>query len=226
MIPVLVMSDELSEIWTRLKLAEARIKALEMRVEQDKVIEDLHRKQAFSYRFVATSDDYYAWTLQKRAAFLRCEVPQLCKTVLFENTGKNDLSTEDISDSKYYFVIVQYQSKIDVDLLRAMIIKLRGEDNKLAKKHFNFMLAPESISEKLTGFIHNGVCPFGLRDQSIPILICKSVLELSPPVVFVGGGHPQLKLCISTQDLSEAGKVFSSQISVPRSRLELVESVD
>lgn len=210
------------ELWKRIRRAEERLTVLEIGQEQNKVTEDLKKKQVYSYGFVQTSGDYYSWTLQKRASYLGCEVSQLCKTVLFENTAKSDTSTGDASDSKYYFVIVQYQAKIDVDLLRDTIMKLRSGNSSsdaLPKKRFNFMLAPEQVSDELTGFIHNGVCPFALKDQSIPILICERVLE--QPVVFLGGGHPHLKLKISTKELSEAGKTHTGVFSIPRSRLEL-----
>ena len=213
------------DLRARILRADARITDLEMDIEQEKVTSDLVEKQVHVYRFFKTSPDYYSWSLQKRASYLGCEVSQLCKTVLFENFAKSGISTEQAADSKYYFVIVQYQAKIDVDLMRDTIMKLRScsGTNAISKKHYNFMLASEKVSDSLTGFIHNGVCPFALRDQSIPILICEHVLKQT--VVFLGGGHPQLKLQISTKELSNAGRVYSGVFSTPRSRLELSEEL-
>ena len=48
------MSEGLEDVWRRLKLAEARVKACEMHAEQMKVTKDLVRKQAFLFRFLAS----------------------------------------------------------------------------------------------------------------------------------------------------------------------------
>jgi prolyl-tRNA editing enzyme YbaK/EbsC (Cys-tRNA(Pro) deacylase) len=217
------MSD-LAPTLKRIACCEERITRLEMDAETIKVKRDLEAKQVFSFKFTHTLSNYYDTTLQMRADFLGVGVPQLCKTVLFENLAKSDIQTTDASDSKYYLVVVQYQAKIDVDLLRDMIIDMRQGDKKLSKKRFNFMLAPEEVSNKLTGFRHNGVCPFGLQDKTIPIILCKRLLEL--PLIYLGGGHPQLKLCVSTKDFSECEGVYTgtSYISNPRSRLEMEEA--
>ena len=209
-------------IISRIENAEIRLETLEMDREVSKVSQDLASKGVGAYKFVYTNPDYYDHCLAARALFLggavdgQVDTSQLCKTVVFENVASST-GSGDVTDSKYYCVVVQYQAKIDVDLLRDFIQNMRRDpENRLSKKHFNFMLAPEEISDTLTGFKHNGVCPFGLKEESLPIIVCKRVVDAGP-VIFVGGGHPRIKLCLSTKEFVSCPNVFClGTISVPR----------
>ena len=203
----------------RLIAVEKRLHLLEIDTETEKVTADLLRQGVSAFKFYNTEANYYDTSLAARADYLGAKVHQLCKTVLLSNTTKQDESTADVTDSKYYCVVVQYQAKIDVDLLRDVIVNMRSE-NKLPRKHFNFMLAPEEVSDRLTDFKHNGVCPFGLKDSTLPIIVCQRVLEAGH-MVFLGGGHPQMKLCLSTTGIASCASVHClGTISTPRLLLD------
>ena len=79
---------------------------------------DIIKKQVYSFKFLNVSDDYYNFPLKERAAQLKCSVPQLCKSILFENTAYSRepnyiFNTPfDVTNSQYYLVIVQYIGKI------------------------------------------------------------------------------------------------------------------
>jgi len=160
--------------------------------------------------------DYYDGPLEQRAKTLGANsVSQLCKTIVFENVAhQSDFSYSDITDSRYYCVVVQYEAKIDLELVTKLIISLRepGKD-RLNKKKFNFQLAPEDVSDKLTGFIHNGVSPFGMKTP-LPIIVCERCVQVEPSVLWMGGGHPNLKLCLSISDfLKSTNAVHGIEVS-------------
>lgn len=84
-------------------------------------------------------------------------------------------------------------------------------------KYFTDMrLAPEDVSEKLTGYGHNGVSPFGMLDASIPVIVCKSVLNVRPKFVWMGGGHKDLKLGMAVSEFVNALNAIVLDVSEPR----------
>jgi hypothetical protein len=97
---------------TRIQSAEARVNAVAEKLEKNKVInrvsQDLLQKGVYSYRFVTVPKHYYDLTLQERAALLNGNVPQLCKSIVFENTVCDHHEMSDITNSRYYCVIIQY----------------------------------------------------------------------------------------------------------------------
>src|SRR3546814_2670861 len=89
---------------------------------------------------------------------------QLCKTIVFENLACTRDDCEDPKNSKFYCVVVQYEAKLDTEKLRTYVHSLN--DNQLSKKKFNFQLAPAETSDRLTGYTHNAVTPFGIDRKS------------------------------------------------------------
>jgi prolyl-tRNA editing enzyme YbaK/EbsC (Cys-tRNA(Pro) deacylase) len=88
---------------------------------------------------------------------------------------------------------------------------------RLEPKYFSDMrLAPEEVSEKLTGYGHNGVSPFGMLDKSIPIVVCKSILDVRPKFIYMGGGHKDLKLGMAVSEFVDAVDAIVLDISEPR----------
>ena len=128
-------------LYLRLENIEKRLDMLEKSSAQELVTNDLIKQGLSSFNFFHTEKNYYGTSLSARANFLHANVCQLCKTVLFENTLTTSTSKRDISDSKYYCVVVQYQAKIDVDLLRDAIINLRCKD-KLPHQALQFHARP------------------------------------------------------------------------------------
>lgn len=94
------------------------------------------------------------------------EPRQLCKTIVFENLACTREDCADPRNSKYYCVIVQYEAKLDTEKLRAFVHSLN--DNKVPKKRFNFQLASAETSDRLTGYTHNAVTPYGMF-ENIPV---------------------------------------------------------
>jgi hypothetical protein len=89
----------------------------------------------------------------------------LCKSILFENTRYQPFHDNqdplDIANSRFYLVIVQYEDKINAQKLINFVREDLG-GGKIARKKYNFRLAPEDKAFELTGFIKNGVTAFGM----------------------------------------------------------------
>jgi hypothetical protein len=99
-----------------LQTRAAKIEELLEKIEKDIAAEnpcsrikaDLLYFSLLSFRFWHVPINYYDMTLALRAQFLGCNVSQLCKTIVFENVACNHRTTTDVSNSKFYCVIVQY----------------------------------------------------------------------------------------------------------------------
>jgi prolyl-tRNA editing enzyme YbaK/EbsC (Cys-tRNA(Pro) deacylase) len=57
-------------------------------------------------------------------------------------------------------------------------------------------LAPEEVSDALTGFEHNGVSPIGTKTR-LPIIFSHRIAALDPDVFWLGAGEVDLKLGMS-----------------------------
>ncbi len=115
------------------------------------------------------------------------------------------------------FANIPLIARIDTILLRNLIHGLRPAEERLSKKSFNFQLAPEDASLALTGFGHNGIAPFGfLSGKKIPIVICSRCLEVSPPLLYLGGGHVDVKLLIPISDLLKSTHAITGLITENR----------
>lgn len=102
------------------------------------------------------------------SAFLGCQVPHLCKSIIVENTACTNTGVADPRNSRFYCVILQYNAKLNAEQLMRFVRNLIPEAERPGRKHFNFQHAPGSVSEELTGFQHNGVAPFGMK-APIPV---------------------------------------------------------
>ncbi|KAJ3232908.1 hypothetical protein HDU81_002595 [Chytriomyces hyalinus] len=158
-------------------------------------------------RFYQVESDYYSWSYERR--MLRMSAPSinhLCKTLFFENTrftgnGGGDLL--DPQNSKYYAVIVQYIGKLNSAKLTNFVRALSNG----TKKNFNLRVASESESDEFTGYKSGGVTPFGMA-RSVPVIVSKAILELRPPVLFLGAGHADWKVAVPVQDYLKSSKSF------------------
>jgi hypothetical protein len=107
------IESRLSSIENRLLVLESRIKRSKSSINTDLsepiVKKDLFNRNIFSYRFVRVPSDYYDQPLSYRANLLNCETHQLCKSIVFENTACDHDRIDDITNSKYYLVIIQYE---------------------------------------------------------------------------------------------------------------------
>lgn len=116
----MIMSDtdnqRLSALLARIVDVEARISKLEAKRDDPitRVKAALLKKSIYSGKFVTVQSGYYDLTLDQRAELLKCTVPQLCKSIIFENTMHDPTVVDLHNNSKYYCVITQYTGKIDV----------------------------------------------------------------------------------------------------------------
>jgi prolyl-tRNA editing enzyme YbaK/EbsC (Cys-tRNA(Pro) deacylase) len=208
----------------RLDAASTKLRLLEIADARERVTQDLQTKDVFTYEFCVVPTNYYDVSLEERSKILKAnDISQLCKTIVFENMNYKRSNSEDfvneyddITNSRYYCVLVQYSAKIDTELVAKIIINLRQPGkNRLGMSNFNFQLAPEAISDKLTGFIHNGVCPYAMK-TSLPIIVCRHALEVHVPRIWMGAGHPDLKLCVSVTDFVRSTNAINDYCSHPR----------
>ena len=171
--------------------------------------------KVYTASFQTVVSDYYDRSLIQRADILRCDVNQLCKTIIFQNTLCEHNICSDITDSKYYCVIVQYCERVNAEKLRDFIHKLSPIEKRMPKNKLHFRLAEESCSRQLSGFVHNAVSPIGMTTP-IPTIICKSCANVTPSFIWLGGGAVDVKLCISLSDLIYVTSAIIADISEPR----------
>ncbi|EED96718.1 predicted protein [Thalassiosira pseudonana CCMP1335] len=167
---------------------------------------------------------YYSLALDERKEILGAHSKsQLCKACLFENKNfvPNDVATGDCADrtnSKYYLIVVQYVESINIKTLASELRGLRPPGaTRLDPNYFSDLrLAPEEVSEQLTGYGHNGVSPFGMLEASIPIVVCKSILSVRPKFIWMGGGHKDLKLGLAVSEFVSGVDAIVLDVSEPR----------
>ncbi|POM80208.1 Hypothetical protein PHPALM_1986 [Phytophthora palmivora] len=214
----------IDEVTARLAAAQKRLDALERSLDDlegvKRVRSHLQREKLASAALKSAPSDYYSWTLAQRANLLGCEVPHLCKSIIVENVACINSGLDDPLNSRYYCVVLQYNSKLDAEQLRRFVRDNIPEADRPAKKKFNFQHAPGEVSEELTGFGHNGVSTFGMKTP-IPVIVAGAIAELKPPFLWLGGGAESVKLRISVQDLVKAlGARVADGITTVRSDLD------
>ena len=176
--------------------------------------------------------NYYELGLDKRKVILGAHsTSQLCKACLFENkhyinnedggkkNNKKNKKNSDPSNSQYYLVVVQYVESINTKKLASELRGLRpAGPTRFDPNYFSDLrLAPEEISEQLTGYGHNGVSPFGMLQQtSIPVVICKSITNVRPSFVWMGGGHKDWKLGMAVSEFVKGVDGIVLDVSEPR----------
>jgi hypothetical protein len=97
-------------LFHRINVAEKKIdEIMKMRnCEISRVKQDLMKLSVYSARFVTVPADYYDRSMEERSKLLSCNVSQMCKSIIFENTACNHGDCSDPTNSRYYCVIVQY----------------------------------------------------------------------------------------------------------------------
>ncbi|KAE9459413.1 hypothetical protein C3L33_08675, partial [Rhododendron williamsianum] len=109
----------------------------------------------------------------------------------------NVTDCSDRNYSKYYVVVVQYTARFNAETVKNFLYALN--DGRIPKKKFNLRLAPEEISQKLTGYEHNGVTCVGMKtdipgvflhehmdpfdDIEFPVHLCYSCVRARDPFV-------------------------------------------
>jgi hypothetical protein len=234
---------EEEESHTRLAAIEQRLTALESKLaalatanssEVAKVKQSLLNNKVFNYRLVTVPEDYYDRSFQGRADILSASIPQLCKSLIFENANFDESCQEgadDLSYAKFYLVVVQYEAKFDTIRFENLIWGLRPYQNRLAKSKFNFNLASAEDNDRLSGYKHNAVTPFGmtterskdgvvvesgLRIKNVPVVICSRLQNIRPSYIYLGGGEVNVKLGLGLSDFIRVHQPIIGNVSEGR----------
>lgn len=160
------------------------------------------------FEFKRVPFDYYDWPLESRRDVLGADsIHHLCKSIVLVNTQapSNVTDCSDRNMSKYYTVVVQYTARFNAETVKNFLYSLNN--GKIPKKKFNLRLAPEEISQKLTGYEHNGVTCIGMKTD-IPVILDEAIVKLNPDLFWLGGGERDLKLGIRTSEFINFLKPF------------------
>jgi prolyl-tRNA editing enzyme YbaK/EbsC (Cys-tRNA(Pro) deacylase) len=55
-----------------------------------------------------------------------------------------------------------------------------------------------------------------MLDKSIPIVVCKSILDVRPKFIYMGGGHEDLNLGMAVSEFVDAVDAIVLDINEPR----------
>jgi hypothetical protein len=222
------MSEFSEEEVLRLARVEKRLVALESKLAslvvarnegKAKVKQSLLNNNIFNFRLVTVPGDYYDKTFQERADILSAKIPQLCKSLIFENVNFDascQESEDDVTYAKFYLVVLQYEAKFDTIKFENLIWSQRSFASRLSKSKFNFKLASGEDNNRLSGYKHNAVTPFGMSiersnegavsDSSgymvnrIPVVVCSRLGSVRPSYIYLGGGEVDVKLGLGLDD--------------------------
>ncbi|CAM9781327.1 unnamed protein product [Pylaiella littoralis] len=117
---------------------------------------------------------------------------------------------------RFYLVVVQYAARLSSQKISAEVARLKpAGGERLSRGRCNLQVADEEVGLSLSGFPHNGVTVFGGLTP-MPIILSEAVLSLRPSFVWMGAGHPLLKLGVSSTDLVSKLGAIVADISIPR----------
>jgi len=161
-----------------------------------------------AYRFVRVAPNYYDTTLEQRRSTLRAHtLDALCKTIAVENAawaplaGRPAGELEDPRNPRFFLVVVQYAQRFNVDKTKGWFVEANA--GELPKSRIKPRLASAADSERLTGYQSGGVTPIALATPALPVLISHRIVQLSPPLFFLGADDRDLKVCLRVQDYME-----------------------
>jgi prolyl-tRNA editing enzyme YbaK/EbsC (Cys-tRNA(Pro) deacylase) len=183
-------------------------------------------------------ENYYDTSLEQRAKFLNApSIHYLCKSLLLENRKAPEdtavTTAPDPTNPRFLLVVLQYASVLDVKKLTNAIRALRKDvQQRLDDTQFDLRIASEYDNERITGYAHNSVTPFGMICQrlcstkqennnsiyGVPIVLSDALVPLQ--FFWMGGGHVQLKLGMSLSDFCYAFDPIIADISRPRTTTE------
>jgi hypothetical protein len=102
--------DRISALLRRVEGAEVRVAKMEEQASDpiQRVKADLRKCKVFSAQFSTMPPHYYDLSLEERAVLLKCTVPQLCKSIIFENTAYDATVVDPATNPRFICVITQY----------------------------------------------------------------------------------------------------------------------
>mmetsp|Transcript_2628 Transcript_2628/g.3940 ORF Transcript_2628/g.3940 Transcript_2628/m.3940 type:complete len:174 (-) Transcript_2628:47-568(-) len=166
-------------------------------------------------------EDYYSFPLSKRAEILGAQSTfQLCKSMLMENRAFDPslcASAGDISYSKFYLVVLQYEATITTKKLQSEVRAIRPVAQRLDPSKFDFRVASEEDNARLTGYSHNAVSPLGML-ENVPIVLSKAIVSSDDmtQIIWMGGGHIHCKVGMAVSDFIKAKRPLVLDATDPR----------
>lgn len=150
-----------------------------------------------TWKWVPT--DYYTRSLAERAKCLDASnVEFLCKSLLMEN---KKVVNEGPNNPRFVLVILQYAATLDTKKLTNTMRRLLPVEQRLDESKFDFRIASAEDNDRITGYVHNSVTPFGLKEP-VRIVLTENVVKLR--FFWMGGGHVHLKLGMATSEFCKA----------------------
>ncbi|KAH9607142.1 hypothetical protein KSS87_005067 [Heliosperma pusillum] len=168
----------------------------------------LRSNDVVDFTFKVVPSDYYDRPLEVRRDLLdAASIHHLCKSIVLVNTQapSHIVDCSNRNNSKYYIVVVQYTARLNADMVKNYLYSIN--DGKIPKKKFNLRLAPEEVSNNLTGFEHNAVTCIGMKTD-IPVILDEAIVKLSPDYFWLGGGEVYLKMGIRTSEFIQFTNPF------------------
>ncbi|ESL07728.1 hypothetical protein TRSC58_04579 [Trypanosoma rangeli SC58] len=176
-----------------------------------------------SARFHWVPADYYQHPLQWRRDVLAApSIYHLCKSIVLENTHCPHTDCGLRENSRYYIAVFPYTESFDERLLMRFVMAM---NKGMGKKKFNFRLAEPAKALQLTGFGFGAVAPVGTT-EAVPVIISDRIVELSPPVFWMGGGHVDCKMCVDVAEFVRVVNPFVGAFTTPLSVEELERLVE
>ena len=157
------------------------------------------------YRFIRVPHDYYDTPLASRRRVLRAHHEgQMCKTIVVENAaweplpGRPSGELADPRNPRWFLLVVQYATLLSFDKTKLYFVDANA--GALPKSRIKPRLASAADSERLTGYRHGGVTPVAVATPELPILLSHRIVQLVPPILFLGAQEVDLKVCLRVQD--------------------------
>jgi prolyl-tRNA editing enzyme YbaK/EbsC (Cys-tRNA(Pro) deacylase) len=181
----------------------------------------VERAGLYSARWRWVPAPYYTWTLPERARELGASSTlQLCKSLLLDNKKCRVSQADNVDDPtypKFVLVVIQYGATLDVKKLTATIRARRPVPTRYDVGRFDFRIASAEDNDRVTGYAHNSVTPFGLVTHgTVPVVLAQAIAELPQRFFWMGGGHVHLKLGVSVTDFQRALQPIVADISQER----------
>lgn len=107
---------------------------------------------------------------------------------------------------KYVCVITQYVAKLNAHKVKNLMKAYQNantEVQKASSSGFKFRLADEKDAVELTGYGHNGMTPFYMKNDSLLIILAEGIAKLEPKYFFLGAGKVNLKIGISVEEFKK-----------------------
>mmetsp|Transcript_15274 Transcript_15274/g.21281 ORF Transcript_15274/g.21281 Transcript_15274/m.21281 type:complete len:224 (-) Transcript_15274:205-876(-) len=207
----------MEELETRIiKLEQSRYGRKDVDASMRRARESVERKGIYSAVWKWVPDNYYEKTLEQRSKILGApSVRNLCKSLVLENRAWSENGNPQ-TNPRFVMVVVQYAATLDVKKLTTAIRALRTNvQDMIDVSKFDFRVASSEDNDRLTGYAHNSVTPFGLlEEKTLPIVLASSVVP--EKFFWMGGGHIHLKLGMAVSDFIQATGAVVADISHPR----------